>query len=78
MKGRIQELAKKAGGSPNYSSFREHFFSPSPDYIDRATLDLEKFAELIIGECYAWAKENGGLSDSLDYVELNKHFGIQQ
>lgn len=51
MKLRIKELAKKAGGNPNYKAFRGHPLPPPPDYIDPATVDLEKFAELIVREC---------------------------
>lgn len=51
MNERIRELAEQAGGSPNYKAFRGHFLPPPPDYIDPATVDLEKFAELIVREC---------------------------
>jgi hypothetical protein len=51
MNDRIKLLAKKAGGHPNYSAFKGHFLPPPPDYIDPATVDLEKFAELIVREC---------------------------
>jgi hypothetical protein len=53
MNERIKELAKQAGGNPNYKAFRGHFLPPPPDYIDPATVDLEKFAELIVRECVA-------------------------
>ena len=51
MNERIKELAKQAGGNPNYKAFFGHFLPPPPDYIDPATVDLEKFAELIVKEC---------------------------
>lgn len=51
MNKQIKELAKKAGGNPNYSAFSGHFLPPPPDYIDPATVDLKKFAELIVQEC---------------------------
>jgi hypothetical protein len=51
MNERIRELAKRAGGNPNYKAFRGHFLPPPPDYIDPATVNLEKFAELIVQEC---------------------------
>lgn len=38
----------------------------------------QKFAELIIQECYEWAKENGGIGDDVDYTELKQHFGIKE
>jgi hypothetical protein len=37
----------------------------------------EKFAELILEECYLWAKENGGLGCEEDFEALKEHFGIQ-
>jgi hypothetical protein len=51
MNERIEKLAEQAGGNPNYKAFRGHFLPPPPDYIDPATVDLEKFAELIVREC---------------------------
>ena len=50
MNKRIKELAEQAGGYPNYKAFQGHFLPPPPDYIDPATVDLEKFAELLIRE----------------------------
>lgn len=47
----IKELAKKAGGNPNYSAFSGHFLPPPPDYIDPGTVDLKKFAEIVALEC---------------------------
>ena len=57
MKLRIKELAKKAGGNPNYKAFRGHPLPPPPDYIDPATVDLEKFAELLVRECMTMSDE---------------------
>ncbi len=51
MNNKIKELAKKAGGNPNYKAFRGHPLPPPPDYIDPSTVDLEKFAELLVREC---------------------------
>lgn len=48
MNERIRELAERAGGNPNYKAFRGYFLPPPPDYIDPATVDLAKFAELIV------------------------------
>ncbi|KAI9549449.1 hypothetical protein GHT06_001849 [Daphnia sinensis] len=45
------KLAKQAGGNPNYKAFRGHFVPPPPHYIDPATVNLAKFAELIVREC---------------------------
>jgi hypothetical protein len=38
----------------------------------------EKFAELIVRECYLWAKENGGLGCEEDFEALKEHFGVEQ
>ena len=37
----------------------------------------EKFAELIIKECYLWVNENVGMMSSEARQDLNKHFGIE-
>jgi len=37
----------------------------------------ELFAELIVGECYLWAKENGGLGCEEDFEALKEHFGVE-
>jgi hypothetical protein len=41
-------------------------------------IDLEKFAELIVKECYLWAKENGGLGCEEDFEALKEHFGVEE
>jgi hypothetical protein len=38
----------------------------------------KKFAELIVGECYLWAKENGGLGCEEDFEALKEHFGVEE
>jgi hypothetical protein len=37
----------------------------------------EKFAELIVKECYLWAKENGGLGCEEDFEALKEHLGVE-
>ncbi len=37
----------------------------------------KKFAELIVRECYLWAKENGGLGCEEDFEALKEHFGVE-
>lgn len=44
----------------------------------QATLFKAKFAELIVGECYLWAKENGGLGCEEDFEALKEHFGVEE
>jgi hypothetical protein len=52
-----------------------------PNQVDPDTkirlLNAEKFAELIVGECYLWAKENGGLGGEEDFEALKEHFGVE-
>ena len=86
MNKRIKELAEQAGGNPNYKAFRGYFLPPPPDYIDPATVDLEKFAELIVEECRyvmdcnkgsdqnpAW---NQALSETS--LKIKEHFGVEE
>lgn len=51
MNKQLQKIAKKAGGHNNITKFRGHCLPPPPDYIDPATVDLEKFAQLVATEC---------------------------
>jgi hypothetical protein len=82
MNKQIRELMLQAGGHANYRAFRGHFLPPWPDYIDPATVDLEKFAELIVRECTdvgsQWAED---LIDTKHYAFVNKkikqHFGVE-
>ena len=89
MNPRIKELAKQAGGNPNYSAFRGHFLPPPPDYIDPATVDLEKFAELIVRECIGCCEQviSDPVPESVDtwlnggsqcISEIKQHFGIKE
>lgn len=80
MNERIKELLLKAGGNPNYKAFRGHFLPPPPDYIDPATVDLEKFAELIVRECCVAL--NPMLRDMISRGQgvdlIKKHFGVKE
>ena len=38
----------------------------------------KRFAELIVAECYLWAKENGGLGCEEDFEALKEHFGVEE
>ena len=84
MNERIKELAKKAGGNPNYKAFFGHFLPPPPDYIDPATVDLEKFAELIVKECIRvpydmWDKAelNADVAVKIEHW-IKEHFGVEE
>jgi hypothetical protein len=70
MNERIKELARKA-------NMVEVEYSPGfPDI--RYPKNFEKFAELIVAECYLWAKENGGLGCEEDFEALKEHFGLDK
>ena len=83
MNERIKELAKQAGGNPNYKAFFGHFLPPPPDYIDPATVDLEKFAELIVDECCLklldMDEKTKGNHNYYKHaaLEVKKHFGVE-
>ena len=81
MNERIKELAKQAGGNPNYKAFRGHFLPPPPDYIDPATVDLKKFAELIVRECAVVAHNTAEGETTYGWMVGNKikeHFGVEE
>ena len=75
MNERIKLLAKQAGGNPNYKAFYGHFLPPPPDYIDPATVDLEKFAELIVRECMSELYLHG-YDDAR--TQIKQHFGVEE
>ena len=84
MNERFRELAKEAGGNPNYKAFGGHFLPPPPDYIDPATVDLAKFAELIVRECADVAAKVGEGYVQMGYVvphecsdKIKQHFGVE-
>lgn len=90
MKERIRELAEQAGGHNNISKFRGHFLPPPPDYIDPATVDLEKFTELIVAECIEVFSKDlpdptspdyqlGSLQEVVNRIaNVAEHFGVEE
>ena len=85
MNQRIRELVEQAGGNPNYKAFGGHFLPPPPDYIDPATVDLAKFAELIVRECADTAENcfvywpmDGSLQRKGCANAIKKHFGVEE
>ena len=77
MNERFRELAKEAGGNPNYKAFGGHFLPPPPDYIDPATVDLAKFAELIVRECASVVKKEMDYDANWCDDKILKHFGVE-
>ena len=72
MNERIEKLWDEAADSiaaiPNG---RNNFWETQENF-------MEKFAELIVAECYLWAKENGGLGCEEDFEALKEHFGVEE
>jgi hypothetical protein len=48
------------------------------EFAPDAKAVTKRFAELIVGECYLWAKENGGLGCEEDFEALKEHFGVEE
>jgi hypothetical protein len=77
MNERIRLLAEQAGATVNERS----------GWTDYGTIDLdvEKFAELIVGECVAICQDMDG-EDNIDArsgrqdcaVEIREHFGVEE
>ena len=78
MNKQLQKIAKQAGGHNNITKTCGQC---PPDYIDPATVDLEKFAELIVRECAAVA-DKGYASDNfgngITGTQLLKLFGLEK
>jgi hypothetical protein len=70
MNQRIKQLLSEAKIYDGYDSMTQA--------ITTCPRDLEKFAELIVRECYLWAKENGGLGCEEDFEALKEHFGVEE
>jgi hypothetical protein len=70
MNERIKQLLSEAKIYDGYDSMTQA--------ITTCPRDLKKFAELIVRECYLWAKENGGLGCEEDFEALKEHFGVEQ
>jgi hypothetical protein len=71
MNERIRELARQAGVFAGD-------FAGAGLYSIHNKEEVEKFAELIVGECYLWAKENGGLGCEEDFEALKEHFRVEE
>jgi hypothetical protein len=73
MNERIFELAKQAD-LIQWDTLPSGARTPDHESVVKA----RKFAELIVGECYLWAKENGGLGCEEDFEALKEHFGVKE
>jgi hypothetical protein len=71
MNERIRELARQAGVFAGD-------FAGAGLYSIHNKEEVEKFAEMIVGECYLWAKENGGLGCEEDFEALKEHFRVEE
>jgi len=61
-----QEYAGTMAGNDEDSNYAEWF-----------NIYKEKFAKLILENCYLWAKDNGGLCCEVDFSALKEHFGVE-
>ncbi len=74
---RIKRLARQAYAQACeqvQQSDIAHWYSdrgPPSDMVN------QKFAELLIQECYVWVKYNGGLSSEFDLQALKAHLGME-
>ena len=73
MNERIKELYGQAiqyadSVVPKHSRYNDIYYS----------IVSGKHAELIVRECYLWAKENGGLGCEEDFEALKEHFGVEE
>ena len=71
MNERIFELARQSGATDENGSRATTVYC----FTDQ---ELKGFAELIVAECYLWAKENGGLGCEEDFEALKEHFGVEE
>jgi hypothetical protein len=69
MNERIKQLAIEA-----------NMISPESNGFDRTSLSIsqQKFAQLIIKECFSWVNDNVGLMDEETKADLLKHFGVKK
>jgi hypothetical protein len=74
MNERIRELAMLANIEFTYDPTE----IPPRAFAECWEDELGKFAELIVEECYLWAKENGGLGCEEDFEALKEHFGVEE
>lgn len=85
MNDKIKELARKAGGNPNYKAYKDYFMPPPPNHIDPSTVNLEKFAELIVRECIeiveaskvGFSQVPAEVALDLTAKNINSYFGIK-
>ncbi len=80
VKGRNRSLAKaRINGLAEQATEVVEVVNPDTGITHhREFFDREKFAELIVGECYLWSKENGGLGCEEDFEALKEHFGVEE
>lgn len=79
MNERIEKLARLAGGKSTYGTLSGPIVPPPPGWFDHTTVNLEKFAELLIKECatVAYAYEPTELYATEIANAITKHFGVE-
>jgi hypothetical protein len=73
MHERIQELEKQA-----WEFVDKTWNWANANNLYNSSMFKAKFAELIVEECYLWAKENGGLGCDEDFEALTQHLGVEK
>jgi hypothetical protein len=78
MNERIKEFAEQAGATVcgGYTSHAAGSWSDTGD-IDSRTLDVEKFAELIVLECMSIVKDKTWGGTDLALATIKEHFGVK-
>jgi hypothetical protein len=78
MNERIQQLAEQAGCKVMDDG---EWYIPSATGLDKIVytkgIGLEKFAELIVGECVGIADEYDGVGSTI-VSRIKKHFGVEE
>ena len=82
MNERIRQFAKEAGAYFGDASV-DYFGEPHLAFVNTGNIDLEKFAELIVGECTRKIEDIAESSNNpqLIYrvaVEVLEHFGVEE
>lgn len=77
MNERIEKLARLAGGKSTYGTLSGPIVPPPPGWFDHTTVNLEKFAELLIKECAKVANDNFDKGFCPVGEFITEHFGVK-
>ena len=79
MNERIRQLAEQAG----FKILTDGRIIPTVDHNGECGRDLQKFAELIVGECMeqVWYTREDGINGNVSQVikdRIKQHFGVEE